>query len=70
MADKNAINDALTQAKVSLDEAVKRLQAGERLTAFTSAQLEKVRAQESLNTGCTNTGCGKAAKADLVGQPG
>lgn len=71
MADKkDAVSEALVQAKVSLDEVVKRLQAGERLAPLTPGQLEKVKAQESLNTGCTNTGCGKPALGQLAGQPG
>jgi len=71
MADKkDAVSEALVQAKVSLDEAVKRLQAGERLAPLTPGQLEKVRAQETLNTSCVNTGCGKPTQAQLAGQPG
>lgn len=69
MADKNAINEVLVKAKVSLDEAVKRLQAGERFSPLTDAQIAKVRAQDSLNTGCTNTGCGQPALKAVASQP-
>ena len=70
MADKKeALNQALIEARVSLDEAVKKLQGGERLTALTPGQLERVRAKESINTGCTNTGCGKPALEDVISQP-
>lgn len=71
MADtKNAVNDALVQAKVSLDEAVKRLQAGERISALTPGQLDRLKVQDSTNTGCTNTGCGKPQLGQVASQPG
>lgn len=70
MAEKKEIlSQALVDAKLSLDEAVKKLQSGERATALTPGQLDKVRARESLNTGCTNTGCGKAALDEIAEQP-
>ena len=70
MADKKeALNQALIEARVSLEEAVKRLQGGERLTALTPGQLERVRTKDSLNTGCTNTGCGKPALEEIATLP-
>ena len=67
MAEKrDVIGQALIDAKLSLDEAVKRIQAGG--ATAVAGQLDKVRAQDSLNTGCTNTGCGKPALADITEQ--
>ena len=66
---KDVLSQALIDAKLSLDEAVKKVQGGERATAFTPGQLEKIRARESLNTGCTNTSCGKPALEEIASQP-
>ena len=66
---KDAIHEALVGAKLSLDEAVKRVQGGERVSTLTPGQVERVRAKESLNTSCTNTSCGKPTAEQIAVQP-
>ena len=62
MAEKPTnINEVLIRAKLSLDEAIGSV-AGE----LTPAQLKRLRAQEDVNTSCTNTGCGKAIGEQLA----
>ena len=57
----NPISEVLIQAKMSLDEALSRMQGGEEPGTLTPAQVEKL-AKGSTNTSCTNTGCGKSAQ--------
>ena len=64
---KDAISEALIGAKLSLDEAVKKVQGG--VSPVTAGQVDRLRAQDSLNTGCTNTGCGKPAAEQIASQP-
>jgi len=65
MADKsNNLSEVLIRAKLSLDEAILSM-AGE----LNPAQLKRLRAQEDVNTSCTNTGCGKS-RTEAVSLPG
>jgi hypothetical protein len=61
MADKTekALSDVLVQAKMSLDEALTRIEAGEDPGTLTAAQMQKIRPDATVNPGCsvTNTGC-------------
>ena len=68
MAEKSGdLGDVLLRAKLSLDEALTSAERAGVLSPATLGQLS--RAKESLNTGCTNTGCGKAALEELASQP-
>lgn len=68
MAEKSAnLGDVLLRAKLHLDEALTSAQQAGVLSPATLNKLS--RAKESLNTGCTNTGCGKAALGDVASQP-
>jgi hypothetical protein len=62
MADKaaEALGQILSQARLSLDEAMERLRGGEALGTISSAQLQRMLARAD-NTSCTNTGCGGRA---------
>ncbi len=68
MADKakEAISEVLIQAKMSLDEALTRMQAGEGPGTLTPTQVQRLRALADTNTGCTNTGCGGSAAREAV----
>lgn len=59
MADKagEAIHHTLSQARLSIDEAIERLRGGEVLGTVSAATLQRALARAD-NTSCTNTGCG------------
>lgn len=64
MADKsNNLSDVLIRAKISLDEAISAA-----LGQLNPGELQKLK-QDSVNTSCTNTGCGKS-RAEEVSLPG
>jgi hypothetical protein len=66
MADKSteALGEILSQARLSIDEAVNRLRAGEAIGTLSASQLRRMQAQAD-NTSCTNTGCG-GSRASVV----
>jgi len=62
MADKSTdVNEVLIRAKLSVDEALTSV-----LGELSPAQLKRLRAQEDVNTSCTNTGCGKALAEQIA----
>lgn len=63
MADKatSDVNDVLIRAKLSVDEALSGV-----MGELSPAQLKRLRTQEDVNTSCTNTGCGKSLKEELI----
>lgn len=63
MADKPTtnVNDVLIRAKLSVDEALSGV-----LGELSPTQLKRLRAQEDVNTSCTNTSCGKSLKEELI----
>ena len=54
---KESIADIVAEARLKLDEALKRGHAGESAGTLSSAALARLRAAAD-NTSCTNTGCG------------
>lgn len=66
---KEAISEVLIQAKMSLDEALTRMQAGEGPGTLTPAQVQRLRALADTNTGCTNTGCGGGIAREVAARP-
>ena len=63
MADKatSDVNDVLIRAKLSVDEALSGV-----MGELSPAQLKRLGTQEDVNTSCTNTGCGKSLKEELI----
>jgi hypothetical protein len=56
---QSTIADTLAQAKLTLDEAVQRAQAGEALGSISSGTLTRLQARANTNSGC-NTSCSRA----------
>jgi len=55
-AEQSAIAEVLAQARMALDTALKRTQAGEPLGSLSEATLARLAAATN-NTGCNNTSC-------------
>lgn len=54
---KESIADIVAEARMKLDEALTRSQAGEHAGTLSAAALARLRAAAD-NTSCTNTACG------------
>jgi hypothetical protein len=55
------IADLLSEARLTLDQALERIRAGEPVGTLSQASLQRLRAVAD-NTSCQNTGCGGAAR--------
>lgn len=68
MADtkKTDLSEVLVNAKMHLDEALTRLNAGETTTGLSNAAIQRLKALEDTNTSCTNTGCGGSRAAEAA----
>jgi len=60
------ISEVLIQAKMSLDEALARMKAGEGPGTLSTTQLRRLRSLADTNTGCNNTGCGGEVAREAV----
>jgi hypothetical protein len=60
MADtkKTDLSEVLVNAKMHLDDALTRLNAGETPTGLSAAAIKRLKALEDQNTSCQNSGCG------------